>query len=196
LAEILLAGGKLVKYGYARTSTDDQVAGLAAQVEALEKAGARKVYREHASALGEREQLDRLMERLEEGDTLMVTKMDRLARNVRQLLTVVEELESRSVALRILDFNGDTVDSKTPTGKLTLQMFGAFAEFERSMMLERQRPGIERAKADGKYRGRKPTAMNQRARIKALDADGMTRTAIAEKLGISERSVYRALLAT
>ena len=74
-----------------------------------------------------------------------------------------------------------------------LQMFGAFAEFERAMMLERQRLGIETAKADGKYKGRKPTAMNQRERIKAMDAEGMTRTAIAAKLGISERSVYRAL---
>ena len=74
-----------------------------------------------------------------------------------------------------------------------LHMFGAFAEFERSMMLERQRVGIEAAKADGKYKGRKPTAMNQRQRIKALDAEGMTRTAIANKLGISERSIYRAL---
>ena len=183
----------LMKYGYARTSTDDQVAGLAAQVEALENAGARKIYKEHASAAGHREQLDRLMERLEEGDTLIVTKMDRLARNVRQLLTLVEELEQRHVALRILDFNGDTVDTKTPTGKLMLQMFGAFAEFERSIMLERQRPGIEAAKAGGKYKGRKPTAMSQRERIKALDAEGMTRTAIAAKLGISERSVYRAL---
>jgi DNA invertase Pin-like site-specific DNA recombinase len=107
------------------------VAGLAAQVDALEKAGAKKVYREHVSAVGDREQLDRLMERLEEGDTLMVTKMDRLARNVRQLLAIVEELEGRSVALRILDFNGDSMDTKTSTGKLMLQMFGAFAEFER-----------------------------------------------------------------
>src|SRR6476660_9450430 len=79
LAETLLAGKNTpMKYGYARTSTDDQVAGLAAQVEALEKAGAKKVYREHVSgAATEREQLDRLMERLEECDTLMVTKMDR-----------------------------------------------------------------------------------------------------------------------
>src|SRR3954470_4995784 len=174
-----------MKYGYARTSTNDQVAGLAAQVQALEKAGARKVYREHASAAGEREQLDRLLERLEEGDTLMVTKMDRLARNVRQLLTLAEDLEARSVALRILDFNGETLDTRSPTGKLMLQMFGAFAEFERAIMLERQRVGIDQAKADGKYKGRKPTAMNQRDRIKAMDAEGMTRTWIAEKLGIS-----------
>jgi len=182
-----------MKYGYARTSTDDQVAGLAAQVDALEKAGARKVYKEHSSAVANREQLDRLIERLDDGDTLMVTKMDRLARNVRQLLTIVEELDARSVALRILDFNGDTVDTKTPTGKLMLQMLGAFAEFERAMMLERQRPGIEAAKAEGKHKGRKPTAMNQRARIKTMDAEGVTRALIAEKLGISERSVYRAL---
>ena len=168
---------------------------MAAQVEALEKAGAKKVYREHASAVGERDQLDRLTERLDEGDTLLVTKMDRLGRSVRQLLTIVEELEARSVALCILDFNGDTLDTKTPAGKLMLQMFGAFAEFERAMMLERQRPGIEKARAEGKYRGRKPTAMNQRAKAKAMDAEGMTRTAIAEKLGISERSVYRALVA-
>src|SRR6478609_197557 len=99
------------------------------------------------------------MERLEEGDTLMVTKMDGLARNVRQLLTIVEELETRSVALRILDFNGDTVDTKTPTGKLMLQMFGAFAEFERAMMLERQKVGIDAAKAAGKYKGRVWTAL-------------------------------------
>lgn len=183
-----------MKYGYARTSTGDQVAGLAAQVEALEKAGARKVYKEHASAVADREQLDRVMERLEEGDTLMVTKMDRLARNVRQLLSLVEELEARSAGLRILDFNGDAVDTKTPTGKLMLQMFGAFAEFERSLMLERQRAGIQAARSEGKYKGRKPTAMNQREKVKALDAEGMTRSAIATKLGISERSVYRALL--
>lgn len=182
-----------MKYGYARTSTHDQVAGLAAQIEALQNAGARKVYKEHASAAGHREQFDRLLERLEEGDTLMVTKMDRLARSVRQLLTIVEDLEARCVALHILDFNGSLVDTKSPAGKLMLQMFGAFAEFERSMMLERQRVGIEAAKAAGKYKGRKPTAMKQRERIRALDAEGMTRTAIATKLGISERSVYRAL---
>ncbi len=111
-------------YGYARTSTDDQIAGLADQVKVLEKAGARKVYKEHASAAGHREQLDRLMERLEEGDTITVTRMDRLARNVRQLLTIVDELDERGVALRILDFKGETVDTKGPTGKLMLQMFG------------------------------------------------------------------------
>lgn len=182
-----------MNFGYARTSTEDQIAGLTAQVAALESAGARRVYREHASAVGEREQFDRLVERLEDGDTLMVTKMDRLARNVRQLLTIVEDLDKRGVALRILDFNGDTVNTRTPTGKLMLQMVGAFAEFERAIMLERQRAGIEDAKTRGVYKGRKPKAMLQRDRIKELDAGGMSRVGIAAELGISERSVYRAL---
>jgi DNA invertase Pin-like site-specific DNA recombinase len=183
-----------MNYGYARTSTVDQTAGLEAQIGALEVAGCRKVYREHASAVGEREQFDRLMERLEEGDTLTVTKMDRLARNVRQLLTIVEVLEERRAALRILDFNGGILDTKTPTGKLMLQVFGAFAEFERSVMLERQRIGIEAARGDKtKYPGRQPTAMRKRNKVSELDKQGMSRVDIAATLGISERSVYRAL---
>lgn len=182
-----------MNFGYARTSTTDQIAGLEAQVAALEAAGCKRIYKEHASAVGDREQFDRLMERLEEGDTLTVTKMDRLARNVRQLLSIVEELDSRGVALRILDFNGSAVDTKTPTGMLMLQMFGAFAEFERSVMLERQRAGIEDAKTKGVYKGRVPTAMRQADKIREMDAKGMTRAAIAAELGVSERSVYRAL---
>jgi DNA invertase Pin-like site-specific DNA recombinase len=183
-----------MNFGYARTSTADQTAGLEAQIAVLEAAGCKRVYREHASAVGKREQFERMMERLEEGDTLTVTKMDRLARNVRQLLAIVEELEGRRVALRILDFNGGVVDTKSPTGKLMLQMFGAFAEFERSVMLERQRIGIDAAKGDkAKYPGRQPTAMRQRDRVRELDNQGMSRANIAATLRISERSVYRAL---
>ncbi|MER8969876.1 recombinase family protein [Mesorhizobium sp. M0808] len=187
-----------MNFGYARTSTTDQVTGLDDQVAALEKAGCKRVYKEHVSgAASRRERLERLMERLEAGDTLTVTKMDRLARNVRQLLEIVEDLQGRGVAVRILDFNGDTVDTKTSTGKLMLTMFGAFAEFERSVVLERQRIGIDAAKGDKtKYPGRKPTAMGKRDKIVKLDAEGMTRTAIAKELGVSERSVYRALQGT
>jgi DNA invertase Pin-like site-specific DNA recombinase len=182
-----------MRWGYARTSTDDQKAGLEAQIKALESAGCGRIYREHASAVGKRPEFEKLMERIEEGDTLTVTKIDRLARNVRHMLEIIEELETRGAALRILDFNGETVDSKSPTGRLMLQLVGAFAEFERAMMLERQRPGIEKAKRDGKYRGRVPTAMRQARRAKELEAEGKTRAAIAAQLGISERSVYRAL---
>jgi DNA invertase Pin-like site-specific DNA recombinase len=117
-------------------------------------------------------------------------------RNVRQLLIIAEDLEPHRVALRILDFNGGVVDTNTPTGKLMLQLFGAFAEFERSVMLERQRIGIDAAKGDkSKYPGRQPSAMRQRDKVRELDDQGMSRANIAAILGISERSVYRALAA-
>jgi DNA invertase Pin-like site-specific DNA recombinase len=93
----------------------------------------------------------------------------------------------------ILDFAGETMNTRSATWKLTLSMFGAFAEFERAMMLERQRAGIEKAKAEGKYTGRAPKAMNQRDHVRALAGTGKTKSAIAAQLGISERSVYRAL---
>lgn len=188
-----------MKYGHARTSTLEQTAGLAAQVATLEVAGCDEVVKEQASAVGERKAFGILMQlKLRKGDTLVVTKMDRLARSIGKLLTIVEALEAKGVALMVLDFNkGESINTGTPTGKIMLTMFGAFAEFERlSVMLERQRAGIEDAKARGVYKGRKPTAMNERDKIVALDAEGMTRMAIAAELGISERSVYRALRAS
>lgn len=183
--------GKML--GYARTSTGDQIAGLKDQIDRLKDAGCARVYEEHASAVGDRPEFDRLMDRLEAGDQITVTKMDRLARNVRHLLEIVDTIGAKGATLRILDFNGETVDTKSSTGRLMLQMFAAFAEFERNVMLERQRPGIEAAKADGKYKGRKPTAMAKADKIRAMDTEGMTRVAIAAALGVSERSVYRAL---
>ncbi|MBZ9996588.1 recombinase family protein [Mesorhizobium sp. BH1-1-4] len=186
-----------MQFGYARTSTDEQVAGLEAQVAALKAVGCKKVYQEHASAVGYREQFDRLMERLEEGDTLVVTTMTRLARSVSKLLTLIEELESRDIGLIILDFNkGDSLNTRTPMGKLLITVMGGVSEFERAVMLERQKVGIAKAKVDGKYKGRKPTAMDKADQIVKLDADGLTRPAIAAKLGVSERSVYRALSTT
>jgi DNA invertase Pin-like site-specific DNA recombinase len=184
-----------MKYGYARTSTPDQTAGLAAQVTMLEAAGCEEIIREHASAVGRREAFDILMQhKLRRGDMLVVTKMGRLARSISRLLTIVEALKVKGVDLMILDFSkGESINTNSPSGKLMLTMFGAFAEFERSNMLEPQRAGVEKAKQAGKYTGRKPTAMNQRDRIAAMDADGLTRLAIAQRLGISERSVYRAL---
>jgi DNA invertase Pin-like site-specific DNA recombinase len=179
--------------GYARTSTTDQVAGLEAQVTALTTAGCERIFQEHASAVKMRRVFDEAMRFVREGDTLVVTKMDRLARDLRSLLATVEDLETRGVGLRILDFAGETINTRSATGKMTLSVFGAFAEFERTMMLERQRAGIEKAKAEGKYTGRLPKAMNQRDQIRALAGTGKTKSAIAAQLGISERSVYRAL---
>jgi DNA invertase Pin-like site-specific DNA recombinase len=179
--------------GYARTSTTDQQAGLEAQLRDLKAAGCRKVFSEQASAVGERARLDAAFDYCREGDTLVVTKLDRLARSARHLSELVDTLEEKGVTLRILNFGGDAVDTRGATGRLMLNMFAAMAQFEREMMLERQREGIAKAKAEGKYRGRKPTA-----RIKAADAvrlfrEGKRVAHIAKELGIGRGSVYRAL---
>jgi DNA invertase Pin-like site-specific DNA recombinase len=179
--------------GYARTSTVDQQAGLEAQLRDLKAAGCRKVFSEQASAVGKRVQLEAALDYCREDDTLVVTKLDRLARSARHLSELVDRLEAKGVTLRILNFGGDAVDTRGATGRLMLNMFAAMAQFEREMMLERQREGIARAKAEGKYKGRKPTA-----RAKAQDAlrlfrEGKKVAHIAKELGVGRGSVYRAL---
>ena len=124
-----------------------------------------------------------------------MTKLDRLARSNADLLKFVDHLQSKNVGLRILDFGGGEVDTSSPNGKLTLTMFAAMAQFEREIMLERQREGIAKAKAEGKYQGRAPTVLKRAAEIKALKAEGMGATKIAEHLGVARASVYRALAA-
>lgn len=176
--------------GYARTSTTEQVAGFEAQLETLRCEGCTKVFQEQVSSVGDRPQLRACLDYLREGDTLIVTKLDRLARDTRHLLDMVETLTSKGVTLRILSMN---IDTSTATGKLMLTMLGGIAEFEREMMLERQREGIAKAKAEGKYKGRKPTAMSQSEAIRQLASEGLTKAVIAQRLGVSERSVYRAM---
>lgn len=179
--------------GYARTSTVEQVAGLEAQQTALGATGCTKVFSEQASSVGQRGQLDAVLDYVREGDTLVVTRLDRLARSTADLLGIVALLERKQVALRILDFGGSEVDTRSPTGRMLLTMFAAVAEFERAIMLERQRAGVARARAEGKYRGRVPTARRQGKRVVALRAEGLGATAIAAELGISRASVYRVL---
>lgn len=176
--------------GYARTSTLDQVAGFEAQLRELTSAGCTKLFQEQVSSVAKRQQLEACLDYLREGDTLIVTKLDRLARNVGHLGHLVGILNAKAVKLRILDLG---LDTSTSTGELILNMMGAVAQFERSMMLERQREGIAKAKSDGKYRGRAATAMRQARRVHELAAEGMKRSDIAQMLGLSERSVYRAL---
>lgn len=176
--------------GYARTSTLEQVAGYEAQVAALTAAGCERLYQEEVSSVAHRPQLDEVLRFVHQGDTLVVTKLDRLARSVAHLGQIVEDLASRGVSLRILDMG---LDTSTATGRLMLNVLGSVAEFERSMMLERQREGIAKAKGEGRYKGRVPTAMKQADQIRVLAAEGMTKKAIATKLNVSERSVYRAL---
>ena len=176
--------------GYARTSTLDQVAGFEAQVKALEETGCEKVFKEQVSSVAKRVQLDAALEFVREGDTLVVTKLDRLARSTKHLGEIVEAVRIKGVHLRILDLG---IDTGTATGELVLNLLGAVAQFERQMMLERQREGIAKAKGEGKYKGRKPTSRAKAPEIKALQQAGKGASAIAKELGIGRTSVYRVL---
>lgn len=180
--------------GYGRTSSAEQVAGLEAQERDLRAAGAEKVFAEQVSAVARRDRLEAVLDFVREGDVLLVTKPDRLARSVADLLAIVTRLETKGVALRILSMGGSAVDTGTPTGKLMLTMLGAIAEFERSLMLERQREGIAQAKAEGRYKGRAPTARRQAHVVRELHAQGVKPAEIAKRIGASRSSVY-ALLA-
>ena len=145
------------------------------------------------SSVGKRAQLDAALEFLREGDVLVVYRPDRLARSVADLLGIVDKLNAKGVALRILSMGGSALDTGTPTGKLMLTMLGAVAEFERTLMLERQREGIAKAKAEGRYKGRKPTARAKAGEVHRLHGQGVRPTEIAERLGIGRASVYRVL---
>ncbi len=176
--------------GYARTSTTDQVAGLDAQIKLLKEAGCEKLYIEQVSSVGSREQMNIALDYIREGDTLVVTKIDRLARSVRDLLAIINRLEDKDVGLRVLSMGMDT---KTPTGKLMLNVLGAVAQFEREMMLERQRDGIAKAKKDGKYKGRQPLPDDKKRSAVFLVESGLSKKHVAEQLGIGLASVYRIL---
>lgn len=186
--------GQLV--GYARTSTAEQEAGLDAQVRDLTAAGCHKIFREQVSSVGEREQLDRALDYVRGGDTLVVTKVDRLARSTTGLWDIVKSLEAvddGGCGLRILNLGGEVIDTRSATGRLILTMFAGFAQFEREIMLERQREGIRKAQAAGKYLGRRPSASLKANDAVAMIKDGKSIAATARALGIGRASVYRAL---
>jgi DNA invertase Pin-like site-specific DNA recombinase len=177
--------------GYARTSTADQAAGLEGQERDLHDAGAERVFSEQTSALGHRPQLDEALRFVRDGDTLIVTKPDRLARSTADLLRLIEELNQRHIGLVILSMNGEKLDTRSPTSRLLITMLGAISQFERELMLERQREGIRKAKTEGKYRGRIPTARRQSAAVLDLHAQKCGPREIARQLGISRASVHR-----
>lgn len=180
--------------GYCRTSTSGQSAGLNAQVEALKTAGAEKVFEEVASGTkADRVQLLQTLDYVREGDTLIITKIDRLARSTADFLAIVDRLEKKNVGLRILDFGGRQIDTQSPADRLIITLFAGFAQFERDLMRERQRIGIEAAKQAGKYRGRKATAREKLADVAKLRSDGVRPSDIAARLQISRASVYRLL---
>jgi DNA invertase Pin-like site-specific DNA recombinase len=182
--------------GYARTSTVEQQAGLDAQLRDLRAAGAEKLFSEQVSSVADRAQLTACLAFLREGDVLVVAKPDRLARSVGTLLDIVADLDRRSIGLRVLSMGGAELDTRNPTSKLMLTILGAVAAWEREIMLERQREGIAAAAAAGRYRGRAPTVRRQADEIRALVASGMSKKAIAAKLGIGRSTIYEVLADT
>jgi DNA invertase Pin-like site-specific DNA recombinase len=179
-----------MKIGYARTSTVEQIAGLEAQDCELRAAGVEKVFSERVSSVAKREQLEAALDFCRKGDVLVVTKLDRLARSMTDLVAITSKLRAKDVELQILAMN---LDTSTPTGTLMLNLMGSFAEFEREIMLERQREGVAKAKAEGKYKGRVPTAQRKAAEVVQLRGQGVKPEEIAAKLGISRASVFRVL---
>lgn len=179
--------------GYARTSTAEQIAGLDAQVRDLKSAGAEKVFSEQVSSVAQRAQLKTCLEFVREGDVLVVTKPDRLARSTAEMLTIEQDLTRRGIAILILSMGGQPFDTRNPTSRLMLTILAGVAMWEREIMLERQREGIAKARAEGKYKGRKPVARAQLAEIQRLRAEGISPTAIAKQLGLGRSSVYEVL---
>jgi DNA invertase Pin-like site-specific DNA recombinase len=170
---------------YARTSTTEQEAGLEAQKRDLTRAGCERLFAEHVSSVA--------LDYVRAGDKLIVTRLDRLARSMGDLLEIAERLRAKGIALQVLD---PAMDTSTAAGELIFHVFGAVASFERKLMLEREREGIIRAMAEGRYTGRKPTVRNQAETIRAMLRDGDGPATIARKLKVARSSVYLALRAT
>ncbi len=173
--------------GYARVSTDDQNCEI--QEAALRDAGCSVIRSEKwtGTTVEGRVELDTVLSFIRAGDTLMVTRIDRLARSVADLEKIVAMLKERGAFLRATE---QPIDTSTPAGVAFLQMLGVFAQFETAIRKERQAEGIAKAKAAGVYKGRKPSV--DIVAINSLRAEGIGATEIAKRLGIGRASVYRA----
>jgi DNA invertase Pin-like site-specific DNA recombinase len=178
----------MTTYGYARVSTTDQ--DLTIQIEALRKAGCEVIREEKRSGTTRegRHELDTLLQFLRSGDTLMVTRIDRLARSIADLQDIVRALKAKGLALKATE---QPIDTGTAAGKAFLDMLGVFAEFETNLRKERQLEGIAKAKQAGVYKGRKPSI--EPAKVRELQAEGLGATDIAKRLGIGRASVYRVM---
>src|SRR5688572_11682333 len=179
--------------GYARTSTVEQIAGLEAQLRDLKAAGCERIFQEQRSSVTDRPALAEALQFVRAGDKLVVTKLDRLGRNVRAVAEIADDLNSRDIGLLILQFGKETLDTTVPTGRLMLNVFAAFSQFEREIMLERQAEGIAKAKGEGKYKGRKPTARAKAEEVVSLFRAGRKVADIVRETRIGRGSVYRAL---
>jgi DNA invertase Pin-like site-specific DNA recombinase len=176
------------KIGYARASSTGQDTEI--QIEALKAAGCDLIRAEKVSgtSMNGRSELATLREFLRPGDTLVVTRIDRLARSIRDLSNLVHDLDSKGVFLQATE---QPINTSTAAGKAFLGILGVFAEFETNIRKERQLEGIAAAKQAGVYKGRK--ASIDANEVKRLAAEGVGSTDIAKRLGIARASVYRLL---
>jgi DNA invertase Pin-like site-specific DNA recombinase len=182
-----------MQIGYARVSTKDQ--NLHLQSEALAQAGCEKINKDHASgATASRKGLDMELEVLRQGDTLVVWKLDRLGRNVKDLVTLVGELEVRGVHFKSLT---DNIDTSTSSGRFFFHVMANLAQMERELLVERTRAGLEAARKHGRIGGRKRTMTDSKLQsAKRLLADGVPPKNVAADLGVSVPTLYRWLPAS
>jgi DNA invertase Pin-like site-specific DNA recombinase len=175
--------------GYARVSTNAQE--TAAQVAALKAAGCERIYREKASGgRWDRPELHRLLDQLRKGDVLVVWKLDRLSRSLRDVLTIMERLAEASAGFRSLT---EAIDTTTPAGRMMMQMVGAFAEFERAMIRERTSAGLAAARAEGRIGGRRKTldAAKRREIAQSVVSGRKSGAEMARLYGVSQPTVSR-----
>jgi DNA invertase Pin-like site-specific DNA recombinase len=165
--------------GYARVSTNEQ--DTAAQVSALKTAGCERIFREKATGgRWNRPELQRLLDHLRKGDVLVVWKLDRLSRSLRDVLTVMERIQKVKAGFRSLT---EAIDTTTPAGRMMMQMIGSFAEFERAMLRERTRAGLDSARAAGRIGGRRPKLLpQQQTEVVKMVAKGKRTAADAARL--------------
>ncbi len=177
-------------FGYARVSTEEQK--LDAQVDALSDAGAQKIFKEKKTGKNRnRAELDKLLEQLRDGDIVVVTKYDRLARSLSDLIKIVELIRERGAGFRSL---GEDIDTTTPAGRLVFHVFGSIAEFERERIVERTKEGLDAARRRGRIGGRRP-ALNsdQREAVRRMrDEEHRSLGEIAKLFGVSKQTVMRA----
>lgn len=179
--------------GYARISPISQSADLEAQAKDLAVAGCHRIFREEiVSSDPSRPQMNNALDVIGSGDTLVVTKLDRLARSMADLMDILARLKVKGAQLRVLALN---LDTGTPQGELMVDMMRSIAQFERDLVIERQREGIAKAKIEGRFVGRAPTARRKTDEVMRLSEQGHKARAIANQLKISETSVFRILRA-
>ena len=175
--------------GYARVSTKDQ--SLDAQIDALEAAGAERIFKEKVTGkTRQRPELDRLLDHLRADDVVVITKYDRLARSLKDLIEIVERIRERGAGFRSL---AEDVDTTTPTGRLIFHVFGSIAEFERERIVERTKEGLAAARRRGRAGGRPAVLTSeQRAEVRRMRDEGRRTSEIAELFKVSTQTVRRA----